>query len=280
MLMGSKEVFEEIKNVIIHHYGEQESAAIAYRILDLIFGINKLEFLLDKSVDLPNNWGESIRRLQSGEPFQYVFGKEYFRDLVIGLNESTLIPRPETEELVDLVLKDIAMRSAPIRVLDIGTGSGCIPLSIKNEFPKAEVVGWDVSESAIQQATLNASNLQLLVQFQLQDIFDWENHKETWDVIISNPPYVLENEKQEMLPNVLNYEPSLALFVPNEDPLLFYTVIAEMAQQRLHAGGSLYFEINQAYGKEVKEMLIFQGFKDVEVLKDFRGKERMVGCNK
>lgn len=274
--MGSKEVFKEIRHAIVHQYGEQESASIAHRILDLIFGINKLDFLLNKSIELPSNWKGSVSRLQSGEPFQYVFGKEYFKDLVIGLNEATLIPRPETEELVDLVLKEIKKRSTPVRVLDIGTGSGCMPLAIKNQFPSIEVVGWDVSVRAIQQATINAANLQLAVQFQLQNIFDWENNKETWDVIISNPPYVLENEKQEMLPHVLNYEPSLALFVPDEDPLLFYRIIAEMAQQRLHEGGSLFFEINQAYGNEVKELLILKGFKDVELMKDFRGKERFV----
>jgi len=274
--MGSKEVFQEIKRAIIAIYGEQESAAIAHRILDLIFEINKLDFLLNKSVKLPNDWNESILRLQSGEPFQYVFGKEYFRNLPIGLNKSTLIPRPETEELVDLVLHDIKKRTKSVRILDIGTGSGCIPLAIKKEFEEAEVVGWDVAESALQQAKVNAEHLQLLVQFQQQDLFEWEQNLEKWDVIISNPPYVLESEKQEIMPHVLNHEPALALFVPDEDPLLFYKIIAEMAKNRLNDGGSLFFEINQAFGKEVQEMLENKGFKYVEVMKDFRGKDRMV----
>lgn len=276
--MGSKEVFQAIIQILRDKFDIQESEAIAYRILDLEFGLRKLDFLLNKYVELPLNWEGQLKKLSSGMPFQYVFQKEFFRDLQIGLNNATLIPRPETEELVQYVLNDLSKRSKPVRVLDIGTGSGCIPLAIKNEFPEAELFGWDISESAIAQAKLNAEHLDLFVQFQIQDIFDWKSNAETWDIIISNPPYVLEAEKTEMLPHVLDYEPALALFVPNEDPLKYYICIAEMAKSRLKDGGSLYFEINQAYGNEVKEMLISYGFKNVEVIKDFRGKERIVNC--
>lgn len=276
--MGSKEVFQILTQTLSGIYGSQEAEAIAFRILDLAFNLGKLDFLLNKEVNLPADWQQYLNQLAAGRPFQYVIGKEFFRDLRIGLNDATLIPRPETEELVQYVLNDLKQVTKPVRVLDIGTGSGCIPLSLKNEFPAVELVGWDISEKALQQANVNAQHLQLLVTFQLQDIFQWQENSEMWDMIISNPPYVLEAEKSEMLPHVVDHEPHLALFVPNEDPLKYYITIADMAISRLNTGGKLYFEINQAYGNEVKEMLISKGFKEVEVKVDFRGKERIVSC--
>jgi len=276
--VGSKEVFQILTQTLSGIYGSQEAEAIAFRILDLAFNLGKLDFLLNKEVNLPADWQQYLNQLAAGRPFQYVIGKEFFRDLRIGLNDATLIPRPETEELVQYVLNDLKKVTKPVRVLDIGTGSGCIPLSLKNEFPAVELVGWDISEKALQQANVNAQHLQLLVTFQLQDIFHWQENSEMWDMIISNPPYVLEAEKSEMLPHVVDHEPHLALFVPNEDPLKYYITIADMAMSRLKAGGKLYFEINQAYGNEVKEMLISKGFKEVEVKVDFRGKERIVSC--
>jgi len=276
--VGSKEVFQILTQTLSGIYGSQEAEAIAFRILDLAFNLGKLDFLLNKEVNLPADWQQYLNQLAAGRPFQYVIGKEFFRDLRIGLNDATLIPRPETEELVQYVLNDLKQVTKPVRVLDIGTGSGCIPLSLKNEFPAVELVGWDISEKALQQANVNAQHLQLLVTFQLQDIFQWQENSEMWDMIISNPPYVLEAEKSEMLPHVVDHEPHLALFVPNEDPLKYYITIADMAMSRLKAGGKLYFEINQAYGNEVKEMLISKGFKEVEVKVDFRGKERIVSC--
>jgi len=276
--VGSKEVFQILTQTLSGIYGSQEAEAIAFRILDLAFNLGKLDFLLNKEVNLPADWQQYLNQLAAGRPFQYVIGKEFFRDLRIGLNDATLIPRPETEELVQYVFNDLKQVTKPVRVLDIGTGSGCIPLSLKNEFPAVELVGWDISEKALQQANVNAQHLQLLVTFQLQDIFQWQENSEMWDMIISNPPYVLEAEKSEMLPHVVDHEPHLALFVPNEDPLKYYITIADMAISRLNTGGKLYFEINQAYGNEVKEMLISKGFKEVEVKVDFRGKERIVSC--
>lgn len=278
--MGSKEVFQEIVQSILSIYGNQEAEAIAYRILDMEFSIGKLDYLMNKSIDLPTNWADKKVELESGKPFQYVFGKEFFRDLLIGLNDDTLIPRPETEELVQLVLKDLKQASKPVRVLDIGTGSGCIPLAIKNEFPLAEVTGWDLSTKALEQAEINAKNVQLSVNFQLQNVFEWKSTTEKWDIIVSNPPYVLEAEKEEMMPHVLDFEPELALFVPNEDPLKYYHAISEMAFERLNPSGKLFFEINQAFGKEIQDMLMSKGFKEVEVIKDFRGKDRFVRSKK
>ncbi len=279
-MKGSKEVFLEIKHSIESIYGAQESESIAYRMLDLVFGVGKLDFLLNKELELPASWDRWLKEMVQGKPFQYVVGKEFFRDLVIELNDSTLIPRPETEELVQYMLQVVQKIPTPIRVLDIGTGSGCIPLALKNEYPAAQVFGWDIAENAINQAKLNAQRLNLEVKFQLQNIFEWENREEKWDVIVSNPPYVLDHEKSDMLSHVLEYEPALALFVPDEQPLLFYECIAEMGKNRLNGGGYLFFEINQAFGKEIQEMLIFKGFKEVEVIKDFRGKERFVRSKK
>ncbi len=274
--MGSKEVFLEIKGAIHEIYGEKESESIAYRILDLVFGVGKLDYLLNKELVLPVHWNYWLKELEMGKPFQYVIGKEFFRELVIGLNKATLIPRPETEELIHYILIELNQRTTPVRVLDIGTGSGCIPLALKNEFPSAEIVAWEIAEEALEQAQINAKNLNLSVDFQKQDVFDWPHRQEKWDLIVSNPPYVLEKEKTEMQPHVLDYEPSLALFVPNEDPLKFYHCIAQMARQRLNEGGSLFFEINQAFGSAIKTLLIEMGFKEVEILVDFRGKDRIV----
>ena len=272
MKVGSKEVFGELVELLDNLYGQQEAEAIAYRILDLQFGIGKLDFLLNKEITLPSNWDQVKAELMQGKPFQYVLDKEFFCDLEIGLNEATLIPRPETEELVNLILSKVKKG----RILDIGTGSGCIPLALKNAIPDAEVFAWDISEKALAQAKKNAENLQINVDFQLQDVFEWRNSEGNWDVIISNPPYVLEKEKKEMKSHVLDYEPHLALFVPNENPLKYYKEIAEMAASRLNHGGYLFFEINQGYGIEVEDMLISNGFCQVNVVRDFRGKDRFV----
>ena len=272
MTVGCKEIFRGLVELLDSLYGQQEAEAIAYRILDLQFAIGKLDFLLNKEIELPTSWEQIKLELQAGKPFQYVLGKEFFCDLKIGLNESTLIPRPETEELVGLILSKVKGG----KILDIGTGSGCIPLSIKKSLPQAEVFAWDISELALDQAKKNAENLQINVDFQLQDVFEWRNSEGNWDVIISNPPYVLEEEKKEMKSHVLDFEPPLALFVPNENPLLYYKAIAEMAKERLNPGGFLYFEINQLFGKEVKQMMENIGFENVQIIKDFRGKERFV----
>jgi release factor glutamine methyltransferase len=277
--LESKQVYNQLVKILEPIYGTDEASAIAFRSLDLVFQLNKLDFLLNKPLELPSHWEQSLQKLANGMPFQYVFGKEYFKDLPFELNEATLIPRPETEELVDWVLMDLRQRSKPVRVLDIGTGSGCIPISIKHEFPDATLVGWDLSDKAISKAKSNAEKLHIDVTFQLQDVFKWQGTKDTWDVIVSNPPYVLEKEKVDMLPHVLNHEPALALFVSNAEPLVFYETITEMASQKLNQGGALFFEINKDFAEEVKLLLEKFHFSEVTIRHDFRGNARFVSGN-
>lgn len=274
--MESKKVFLQLEQVLKKKYASEEAAAIAFRILDLEFQINKLDFLLNKPIKLPPNWSQLLTQLESGKPFQYVFQKEYFRDLLFELNQDTLIPRPETEELVDLVIEFLKQKSKPGRVLDIGTGSGCIPISLKKEVPTADIYAWDIAPLAILQAQKNAKQLNEQVYFEVQDVFQWMSRSETWDVIISNPPYVLEQEKEGMEAHVLEYEPHLAIFVPNENPLKYYIEITKMAKNRLNEGGCLFFEINRDYGNEVVNLLEKEQFKQVKLHIDFRGNKRFV----
>jgi release factor glutamine methyltransferase len=200
--------------------------------------------------------------------------KAYFYDRLFALNSSTLIPRPETEELVLQVLKLLGNEEK--QILDIGTGSGCIAITLALEAPRAQVTAWDLSSAAIEKARENAEQLGARVIFKQQDIFAWEKVDQMWDIIVSNPPYVLESEKNDMEAHVLDHEPHLALFVPDKDPLKFYRVIGEMAQARLMPGGCLCFEINRAFGAQNVALAEAQGFENIQLVKDFHGNDRML----
>ncbi len=220
---------------------------------------------------------ESIERLKSHEPIQYVLGETEFLDLTLKVNPSTLIPRPETEELVVWITDSI--EPGHKSVLDIGTGSGCIALGIKSKKPKLSVEAWDVSEDALKISKVNAKLNDLVISLSRKDILTFQPDSDCtrkYDVVVSNPPYVLDSEKEVMESNVLEYEPHLALFVENDDPLIFYRKITEVAKIILKKGGFLFFEINEAYGDEVKEILSENGFTDIQIRKDLSGKDRMV----
>jgi release factor glutamine methyltransferase len=191
------------------------------------------------------------------------------------VNESVLIPRPETEELVDWIRNENDLNKN-LQILDIGTGSGCIAISLKHEFPFATVDAFDISNEALETARKNAAQNGLEVNFSEVDILNAPAFDKKWDIIVSNPPYVLENEKLQMHSNVLEYEPHLALFVPDNDPLLFYREIALFAKKQLNANGKLYFEINRAYGQATVDMLSELGFQHIELRKDISGNDRMV----
>lgn len=217
-----------------------------------------------------------VERLKKQEPIQYVTGETEFCGLTIGVNPSVLIPRPETEELVDWIFRHEKER--PQSVLDIGTGSGCLALACKKLFPEAAVSGCDISEAALDTARQNARQNKLEVSFFQTDILEWEQTGR-WrevDLVVSNPPYVTESERNLMLPNVLEYEPASALFVPDTDPLLFYRTIALFARRWLNPGGRLIFEINEKFGKEVENLLAGFAFRDIEIRSDLQGKSRMV----
>ena len=204
-------------------------------------------------------------------------GETEFYSLTFNVNESVLIPRPETEELVDWIRNENENdRNGNLQLLDIGTGSGCIAICLKHEFPNAEVDAFDISDLALETAKSNASLNELVVNFLKVDILNAPDFDKKWDIIVSNPPYVLESEKTEILVNVLEYEPHSALFVPDNNPLLFYRKIAFFAQKQLQPNGKLYFEINREYGKATVDLLSGLGFQNIELRKDISGNDRMI----
>ncbi|RZL16576.1 MAG: peptide chain release factor N(5)-glutamine methyltransferase [Pedobacter sp.] len=222
----------------------------------------------------------ALQDLRTGKPLQYILGTAPFYGLDLLVNEHVLIPRPETEELVEWVLDCFVPRNdgetvRPIRILDIGTGSGCIPVALKVNLPGASVSAIDISAEAIGVAQKNSELNKAPVHFIEADILNWST-SDKFDVIISNPPYITMKEQADMHINVLNNEPHLALFVPDNDPLKFYSAIADLSLTALNKGGSLFFEINAAYGNDVVAMLKEKGFKDIILKKDMQGKERML----
>jgi release factor glutamine methyltransferase len=273
-LVSVNALSQQIQQAIAHLYSANEAKAIAHAYLNMTCGVNTLDILMDKAVEEPAHFKDALSQLIAGVPLQYVTGKAYFYDRLFSLNSATLIPRPETEELVSHVLK--LMGNEELHLLDIGTGSGCIAISLALEAPNAHVTAWDVAAEAIAKARENASQLGAQVTFSQQDVFAWSTDSKMWDIIVSNPPYVLDAEKVEMEAHVLNHEPHLALFVPDADPLRFYRVIGEMAQERLKPGGFLCFEINRAFGVQNVSLAEAQGFQNIQILKDFHGNDRML----
>ena len=223
-------------------------------------------------------WNTIISELKNEKPIQYITGEAWFYGLRFEVNENTLIPRPETEELVEWIVDGLKIKVKGQRVLDIGTGSGCIPIALKKEIPSAQVSAIDVSEKALEMARKNAINNDVEINFTHQNILETESLDEKYDVIVSNPPYVRNLEKQEIKKNVLDFEPHLALFVDDYDALLFYRKIAQLALKSLSSNGKLFFEINQYLGEETLELLTKLGFKNIELRKDFVGNDRMICC--
>lgn len=263
--------------------GQREAANIAHIVMEYLTGMSKMDRIVYKERELTEaqmkQLTAAVKALLAHEPVQYVIGSSWFYGMELQVNPHVLIPRPETEELVEWIVQDArtASLSHP-RILDIGTGSGAIPLAIKKELPQAQVQAVDVSEGALQTAKDNAVKQQLDVTFELVDILDktaWA-HLPVFDIIVSNPPYICQRESVDMQEQVVSYEPSLALFVPDEDALLFYREIGLMGKEKLRSGGALYFEINEAFGKETAAVLEGMGYVDVEIKKDLFGKERMV----
>lgn len=233
--------------------------------------IRKNEILDESFVD---KFFEIVRLLKIGHPLQYIIGETEFSGLKFGVNPSTLIPRPETEELVLLTRERLA---AGKKVLDIGTGSGCIAIALSAACPEAEITGIDISPEAVETARANAVRNRVKAEFLIRDILHFETEAwQQYDLIVSNPPYVRESEKQEMQRHVLDHEPHRALFVPDSDPLLFYRRIAEFGCRYLASGGFLYFEINEALGKETAALLENYNYRQIHVVKDLFDKDRFV----
>lgn len=265
-------------------YDKEEVHCFFYILCDFFLQYSRFEvsMALDTIVSAKNItvFEKALLRLKKQEPIQYILGTTEFYGLTFKVNKHTLIPRPETEELVDWVLSNLHDQDSMLDILDIGTGSGCIAISLAKNIPTAIVSGLDVSEKALEIAKENAVKNQVLVSFCQKDILRTTSLEKKYDVIVSNPPYVRQLEKKAMNPNVLDYEPGVALFVPNEDPLLFYRKIAQLAMVSLQTRGWLYFEINEYLSKEMDVLLKDIGFANIEIKKDFREVPRMIKCQK
>ncbi|MEI6173391.1 MAG: peptide chain release factor N(5)-glutamine methyltransferase [Bacteroidota bacterium] len=278
-----KNLIEDFKDKLAIHYPVHEIMNILYLLFEEIMEWPKTRVHLSYDAEIPEKeWHafyQFLNGLAGGRPIQYLMGWTQFDGCRIKVNSSVLIPRPETEELCSVIKSDLSHHtSSSFSILDIGTGSGCIPISLKKFFLNAAITGIDVSKAAIDLAILNAKENHCKIEFRQSDIF---NDKDCFqlglfDLIVSNPPYVLEREKQSMHRNVIDFEPHNALFVPDTDPLLFYRAIAGFSQSHLAQNGSLYLEINEQFGMETSRMVQSFGFEKVEVLSDIHGKNRFV----
>lgn len=277
-----------IKNELTTLYSEGEIRAFIRQIFESVCGMSLEQQILNSDTILDNNAENEIKaiieRLKKHEPLQYIFGKTEFYSLPMLINPAVLIPRPETEELIDIIIKRHKNNNQEIRVLDIGTGSGCIAIALKKHISNCEVFAIDISEAALQTARQNAATNNTEITFINVNILNNSDIEKkikaiNFDVIVSNPPYVTKKEKQSMQNNVLDYEPHSALFVPDSNPLLYYKAISRFAVQYLKNDGELYFEINPFYAAELSNFLSKSGFNNINVLNDLSGKKRFVYCS-
>ena len=267
-----------IKSELKDLYSPDEISSLTRLILEKEFAIPFADILACKFNHLSDaemqKLTEIVGKLKNSEPIQYILGETDFFGLAFYVNGSVLIPRPETEELVQWVLE--SAENKLMKILDIGTGSGCIAVTLAKKLPSAEVHAWDISEDALEVARKNAERNGVKVIFVKRDMLLEPVSDEKFDIIVSNPPYVTEVEKTEMQENVLNFEPHLALFVPDDNALVFYEKIADFALTNLNKDGKLFFEINRAKGADIAHLLEEKGFTNIELRKDISGNERMV----
>lgn len=269
--------YRELWRTLEPLYGNGEARAVTDYVLDVCFGLSKADILCgaveemtaEKTAELNKIFG----RLMEGEPVQYVLGRAEFCGRWFSVRPGVLIPRPETEELCAWITADSKASGSP-KVLDIGTGSGCIAITLQLDMPESKVTAWDISADALDVARENAQQLGANVNFVKLDALNAKPEGE-WDVIVSNPPYICEKEKKDMAVNVLEHEPHKALFVPDAAPLLFYRAITRLAVQTLSKGGRLYFEINPIYADDTCHMMRAEGMTAVELRSDMYGKQRM-----
>ncbi len=260
-------------------YGEREGKNIANLLLESVLKCSNTHLVLNRNQVLTakeqNSINEALKELIQQKPIQYVLGEADFYDLKFKVNEYTLIPRSETEELVHKIIAEC--RNLSPRILDIGTGSGCIPIVLAKHINGASISSVDISEEAIAVARQNAVNNSVNVEFLHRDILNWEvDEWKKYDIIVSNPPYVCNSEKAAMSNNVLAYEPHTALFVEDDNPLIFYIAIADFAKKYLNDKGKIYLEINENLGQETLQMLADKGFSNLQLLKDMNGRDRIV----
>ena len=287
MKTGEAEVW--LRNELKIMYEEREAAQISAMIMEKITGLNRMGRLVKKEDPLVVQQLHLLtsyhHRLMQHEPVQYILGEVYFYGLKLFVDNAVLIPRPETEELVDWIVKDVKNKmhkSDTLKVIDIGTGSGCIALAIKKALPFAEVWGCDNSNEALNIARRNGAENNVRVDFAPLDFLNEAQQAQlpTVDIIVSNPPYIPEKDKINMHKNVLEHEPHTALFVPDNNPLIFYSALASFSKIHLADNGALYVEIHEDLGGEVESLFTTNGFKKVEIKKDMQGKDRMIKAQK
>lgn len=258
-------------------YTDGEIKALTRIIATELLGVSQMAFYLKDDITLTAEQetllDNAIERLKKHEPVQYILGYSDFCGLRFKVTPATLIPRPETSELVEWIASEATGNE---KILDIGTGSGCIAVSLAHKMPQSKVTAWDISPEALAVATENCIASNCMVTFRQVDILEHKPAEEQFDIVVSNPPYIRELEKSGMEANVLDWEPHTALFVPDSDPLLFYRTIAEKSLAMLRSGGKLYFEINREFGNETVQMLAALGYTDIELRKDFADNDRMI----
>lgn len=279
-----RDVLKFAKSELNPFYGESEIRSFYYLLCEHFLDLDKTKVIMNPDYALSESellkFNFAIKDLKTEKPIQYILGKTAFYDLTFKVNEHTLIPRPETEELVHWILEK-ENKELPLRILDIGTGSGCIPISLATHLPRAKIMGVDIAVEALKIAKFNNENLKTAVTFEPLDILNPQVSPDLiLDVIVSNPPYVLESEKALMKKNVLDYEPAQALFVEDKDPLLFYKKIVFFAENHLISGGRLYFEINEKWGTELSALLKTHGYRHIELKQDLHDKTRMLSAIK
>lgn len=277
-----KKAKRHFTEVLEEQFPQREAEQLMRILLEDLFGIDLKAELMNPSMRIDElqyaQLENAVKRLLEGVPVQYVTGKAWFDGLLFHVDGSVLIPRPETEGLVQKVAEELAF-DHPLRIWDIGTGSGCIAIALAKRFPKVEVKAFEVSETAMMTACANAEFNEVKIDFILDDVLHPQSEvwQEPVDLVISNPPYIRESEKAAMERNVLDHEPHAALFVPDDDPLLFYRQIMALAKPQLTPGGSIWFEINEALGEEMQLLAREMGF-EAAIYEDFAGKQRMIRC--
>ena len=269
-------ILEETKRQLTKVYEEREARNIALMLLEDLFHLDKVAVLSDERIEIDEHLlQQSIDRLLKNEPVQYVTGVADFFGRKFNIRQGALIPRPETEELVELIIDQNKVNNP--KILDIGTGSGCIAITLALEI-QTMVYATEVSDLAFEIAKQNATQLRAHLEIIKHDILTQSLPFSDLDILVSNPPYIPEKEKAEMSKNVLEYEPGMALFVPDNDPLLFYRRIAEEGVKALKPGGKLYFEIHENYGQEIRSLLEQMEYADVSIHQDMQGKDRMISA--
>ncbi len=276
-MTNAKILFDDICQNISSYYPLQEAKAIAFLVLEKKLGLSRTDVLIGRAIErLPNDWENLQSQLKAQVPVQYVLGEADFYGLRFMVGQDVLIPRNETEELVDLVIQYSKTEGGKHHILDIGTGSGCVAITLAKNLPTSSVWAYDISEKALAIAQQNATFNNVAVVFEQKDILKFQTQTQAFDIVVSNPPYVTLAEKALMQAHVLDHEPHLALFVNNDQALIFYEAIADFCTENLRINGRFFVEINEAFGQETAQVFIERGFENVRIIKDIHAKDRIV----